>query len=162
MSHPYLLTKASIDAMQGLIKTHFLNDSAKRVNKSLGDVTGLKRIGFHLIEVPPASFSTEFHMHHFEEECAYILEGHGTVFIGDAEHRVGPGDFIAYRPGGPAHTMFNSGTVPLKCIVVGQRLDHDVTDYPELRKRLFRNAGKPWQMVDLDHIDYPGEAVGQK
>jgi uncharacterized cupin superfamily protein len=162
MTDSYVLTKTTIETMQGLQKTHFLNNRAKRVNKSLGDLTGLKGIGFHLIEVPSQCFSTEYHVHQYEEECTYILEGNATVFIGEAEYQVGPGDFIGYRAGGLAHTMFNSGSQPLKCIVVGQRLDHDVTDYPELRKRLFRNAGAPWQLVDLDNIAHPGDGAGKK
>ena len=36
----YLITKEEIDDYEGLSKTHFLNDNAKRVNKSLGDLTG--------------------------------------------------------------------------------------------------------------------------
>lgn len=47
----YLITAKEIDAMAGLEKSHFLNKDAQRRNKSLGDLTGLTGLGFHLIEV---------------------------------------------------------------------------------------------------------------
>ncbi|WP_095588888.1 cupin domain-containing protein [Actibacterium ureilyticum] len=151
----YILTRAEIDAMPGLNKTHFLNDSAKRVNKSLGDETGLTGLGFHIIEVPPGCESTEYHVHYHEDECTYVLAGTGTVTIGGDRHPIGPGDFIGYRKGGLPHTMENTGTDMLRCIVVGQRLAHDVGDYPNQGKRIFRNTGLPWDLVDLDAIERP-------
>ncbi|MCB1742933.1 MAG: cupin domain-containing protein [Gammaproteobacteria bacterium] len=151
----YVVTKAEIDEYEGLSKTHFLNDNAKRVNKSLGDLTGLKGIGFHLIEVPPGCDSTELHMHHLEEECVYVLEGEAQATIGNQTVQVGPGDFIGYRAGGEAHKLTNTGRSPLKCIVVGQRLPNDVGDYPRQGKRLFRIQGLPWNLVDIEAISEP-------
>ena len=43
----------------------------------------------------------------------------------------------------------------LRFIVVGQRLEHDVADYPRLGKRLFRNRGRRWNLVDIDAIVEP-------
>ena len=59
------------------------------------------------------------------------------------------GDFIAYPADGEAHDLRNTGSSPMTCIVVGQRLDCDVVDYPEQNKRLFRYAGKAWDLVDI-------------
>lgn len=151
----YVVTKQEIDGLEGLHKTHFLNEDAQRVNKSLGDMTGLTGIGFHIIEVPPGKLSTEFHCHHHEDECLYILEGKADAAVGDEVFKVGPGDFIGYRAGGKAHTLTNTGTVSLKCIVVGQRLDHDVGDYPKLGKRIYRNKGLAWNLVDTANVTEP-------
>ena len=46
------------------------------------------------------------------------------------------GDFIAYPADGEAHDLRNTGSLPMTCIVGGQRLDCDVVDYPEQNKRL--------------------------
>jgi uncharacterized cupin superfamily protein len=73
----YIIEKSEIESLEGLKKTHFLNKNAKRTNKSLGDLTGLTGFGFHIIEVPPGKESTEFHVHHFEDECTYVLSGKG-------------------------------------------------------------------------------------
>ncbi|CAM4132596.1 cupin domain-containing protein [Pseudoalteromonas byunsanensis] len=151
----YLLTHNDIEHLQGVEKTHFLNDKAQRLNKSLGDATGLTGFGFHIIEVEPGFYSTEFHKHYHEDECIYVLEGEATATIGDEQYHIGAGDFIGYRAGGLAHTIYNSGSDTFKCIVVGQRLSHDVGDYPNLQKRIYRQQGLPWNLVDIDDIAEP-------
>jgi len=151
----YLLTREEIDACAGVAKTHFINPNAKRINKSLGDLTGLTGIGFHLIEIEPGYESTEMHVHYFEDECIYVLEGEAEALIGDDIFRIKPGDFIGYRAGGKPHQLRNTSNSILKCLVAGQRLDHDVSDYTKLKKRLFRNEGMPWNMVDIDQISEP-------
>lgn len=151
----YVVTKQEIEEFEGLRKTHFLNDNARRHNKSLGDLAGLTGIGFHLIEVEPGRESTEVHRHYHEDECVYILEGSAEATIGDRTCEVGAGDFIGYRAGGEAHSLRNTGSTTLRCIVAGQRLAHDVADYPRQGKRLFRNEGLKWNLVDLADIDEP-------
>ncbi|MEL6640790.1 MAG: cupin domain-containing protein [Pseudomonadota bacterium] len=148
----YLVTAAEIAAMQGLAKTHFMNPNAQRMNKSLGDLTGLKQIGVHVIEVAPGHDSTEHHVHYHEEECVYILSGEGTAYIGDEAHAVGAGDFIGYRTGGLAHSLTNTGTDVLRVLVMGQRSDHDVADYTKAGKRIYRNKDLPWSLVDVDDV----------
>lgn len=146
------LTADDIAAMAGQMKTHFLNDNAVRNNKSLGDAVGLERLGVHLITVDPGRESTEYHVHHYEEECAYVLSGNGAVMLGDERRAIGPGDFIGYPTNGVAHTMINDGDEPLVCLVIGQRLPQDVGDYPRAGKRLYRNSSR-WDLVDLDDIE---------
>lgn len=156
----YLVTADEIEEMAGLDKTHFLNANAVRLNKSLGDLTGLTGFGFHIIDVEPGHQSTEYHLHHFEDECVFILSGQATATIGADEYTVGAGDFIGYRKGGLAHTITNTGSDTLRCIVVGQRLAHDVGDYPRLGKRIYRNVGLAANVVSHDDIDEP--VVGAK
>lgn len=158
----YLLTKDEIAEMEGVQKTHFLNPGARRSNKSLGDAAGLTGFGFHLIEVAPGEETTEHHSHYHEDECVFILSGRATASIGDDVYPVGAGDFIGYRKGGLAHSIRNTGDEVLRCIVVGERRVHDVCDYTRLGKRLFRNAGMPWNLVDIDQIDEPGGSIGRK
>ena len=156
----YVLSREDIEAYPGIEKEHFLNDNARRRNTSLGDLTGLTGIGVHLVEIEPGHESTECHVHYHEDECVYILEGEATATIGDDSVAVGAGDFIGYRSGGLPHKLENTGQTVLRCLVVGQRLEHDVADYPDKRKRIFRNAGLAWNLVDLDDIDEP--AAGRK
>lgn len=152
---PYLVTAAEIASEKGLAKTHFLNPNAQRINKSLGDLTGLTGFGFHIIEVEPGRDTTEHHVHHHEDECVYVLEGRGTALIGADAFEIGPGDFLGYRKGGVAHSIRNTGSETLRCIVVGERLAHDVGDYPNKGKRIFRNNGLPWNLVDHDALEEP-------
>ena len=147
----YIIRKEEIESIAGLAKTHFLNDNARRTNKSLGDMAGLKNLGFHIIEVRSGYESTEYHSHSCEDECVYILSGNATVTINDVDYEVGAGDFIGYPAGGLAHTMKNTGSEILRCIVVGQRLLYDVGDYPRLGKRVFRYNGTN-DLVDTGNI----------
>lgn len=158
----YILKADEIVAMAGIRKTHFLNGNAKRVNKSLGDVTGLTGLGFHIIEVEPGCETSELHKHYHEDECVYVLEGTATAVIGTKEHMIGPGDFIGYRKGGLAHTILNTGDGLLRLIVVGQRLAHDVGEYPLKGKRIFRNEGLQWALVDKADIEMPPKGTGDK
>lgn len=159
---PCLVTATEISEMEGLQKTHFLNPRARRVNKSLGDLTGLTGFGFHIIEVQPGDETTEHHRHHHEDECVFVLAGTGTAFIGDDAHTIGPGDFLGYHKGGPAHSIRNTGDAVLRCIVVGERLAQDVCDYPRLDKRLYRNAGMAWDLVDRMAIQQVSGSAGKK
>ncbi|MBU2704494.1 cupin domain-containing protein [Zooshikella marina] len=156
----YIVTREEIEDFEGIDKTHFLNPNARRRNKSLGDLTGLTGFGFHIIEVQPGYESTELHKHYHEDECVYILEGEAKATIGDHHYHVKAGDFIGYRAGGLSHKLTNTGTVTLKCIVVGQRLDHDVGDYPNKNKRIYRNKDMKANLVDLASIEEP--VVGKK
>lgn len=136
------LSAQSIAEMEGQRKVHFLNPSAIRLDKSLGDAAGLKNLGVHLISVEPGRRSTEFHFHLLEEECIYVLSGTGVAVLGDQQHEIGPGDFIGCPLNEVAHEMINTGKEPLTCLVIGQRLAQDITDYPRQGKRLHRHSGK--------------------
>ena len=136
------LSAQVIAAMQAVTRTHFLNTGAIRSNKSIGDAAGLKNIGVHLISVEPGYRSTEFHFHHYEEECVYVLSGHGTAMEGEQAHKIGPGDFLAHPIDKIPHEMINDGAEPLVCLVIGQRLTQDITDYPRAAKRLYRHSGE--------------------
>jgi uncharacterized cupin superfamily protein len=53
-----------------------------------------------------------------------------------------------------AHTIVNDDVEKLLCLVMGQRLRQDVSDYPNQGKRLYRNNGD-WNLVDIQHISDP-------
>ncbi len=145
------LSAEKIAALEGVRRVHNLNASAIRTDKSLGDEVGLKNIGIHLISVAPGDKSTEFHSHKYEEEAIYVLSGYGTEVMGETTQKIGPGDFLGFPGGGPAHETINDGTEPLVCLVIGQRLAQDVVDYPRVGKRRYRNSGQR-DMVDYPHI----------
>ena len=127
-------------------------------------------MGFHLIEVPIGSVSCAFRRQLCEEECICILEGTGTARIGDTVLQVAAGDFIAYSAVGEAHDLRNTGSSILECIIVGQRLDFDIVDYPEQARRLYRANGEKGDLVDMavivprqyQAIKYEPEISGKK
>ena len=101
-------------------------------------------------------------MHHFEDECVYVLSGTATAYIDETPHEISAGDFIGYRKGGVAHSITNTGSDTFRCIVVGERLAHDVGDYTRLGKRIYRNEGIPWNLVNHDHVIDVGGSAGKK
>lgn len=145
------LSAQTIHALEPTRKRHFLNPDAIRLNRSLGDAVGLERLGVHLITVPPGHYSTEYHLHHYEEECIYVLSGGGIATLDGEQQRVASGDFLGFPANGIPHDMYNDGAVDLVCLVAGQRLEQDVVDYPRREKRLYRNSGD-WNLVDYGAI----------
>jgi uncharacterized cupin superfamily protein len=145
------LSAQAIAAMEAVKRVHFLNEGAIRSNKSIGDAAGLKNLGVHLITVEPGRRSTEYHYHHYEEECVYVLSGHGTAVLGDQSHKINPGDFLGHPIDKIPHEMINDGNEPLVCLVIGQRLTQDITDYPRKGKRLHRHSGER-SLVDIGGI----------
>lgn len=146
-----LLKAADIEAMTPVVNTHSLNPNAVRQRKSLGDATGLSQLGVHRIELAPGRDSSEYHRHHYEEEFVYMLAGHGHALIDEQAHAIAPGDFLGFARNGPTHVITNTGDTPLVLLVAGQRLAHDICDYPHRRRRLYVR-GEQGDLVDFDAI----------
>ena len=97
---------------------------------------GLARIAVNLHRIPAGKESWVYHRHHRQEEWLYVLEGRGIAEVGDAEHEIGPGDFLGFPPGGPAHHLRNPFAEELVCLVGGDAHEGvEVVDDPRLGKR---------------------------
>jgi uncharacterized cupin superfamily protein len=132
-----LLKAADIEAMSAKRSVHTLNPNAIRLRKPVGDVVGLTQLGAHLITIMPGHESSEYHRHLYEEECVYILSGDGEAVIDDQRYGIGAGDFLGFPRRGPAHVIVNTSNEPLVFLVVGQRLEQDVCEYPHKKVRLY-------------------------
>jgi uncharacterized cupin superfamily protein len=86
-----LKKKAEIEAFENTEKSHYLNPQARRINRSLGDLTGF---GFHLIEVNPGDDTTELHKHYHGDECVYVLEGEAQTTLGQDVVNLGRGTLL--------------------------------------------------------------------
>lgn len=147
----YIAKNATLRCRSNEAVAHPLNPRAKRRTLSLGDETGLGKCAVHLNIVAPGDETTESHVHEFVDEFVYVLSGSATVFLDDAAHEVGAGDFIAFPSRGPAHWMKNTGTTDLVYLVGGDRSDHDVCDYPRLDQRVY--VSKVPEGRRLDFVD---------
>ncbi len=157
----FLLKAKDIENMQGEEITHFLNPNAIRLNKSLGDRVGMSNMGIHIIYVEPGHNTTEYHKHLYEEEAIYILSGTGKLTLETDEYDVETGDFIGLPANQVAHALFNHGHETLVCLVIGQRLKHDIADYPNRSKRIYRHNGSA-EVVNHSDITYPKVHTGYK
>ena len=89
-----------------------------------------------LIESPaPGKRLAPLHYHMREEEHALVLEGQVTLLLGDAEHPMRPGDYVAFPAGRKVgHSFMNSGTGPCRYLMIGARDRSDVCVYPNSEK----------------------------
>jgi uncharacterized cupin superfamily protein len=71
------------------------------------------------------------HCHSAEEEIFVILEGAGTVRVGDEEHPVRPGHTISRRPGTGIPHSFAASHGPFTHLAYGTREPNDIAYYPE-------------------------------
>jgi uncharacterized cupin superfamily protein len=93
------------------------------------------------------------HCHSAEEEIFVVLEGDGTLLVGDDEHPVRPGTIVS-RPAGTAvaHT-FRAGTGGLVYLAYGTRVPDDVCYYPRSGKMFFHGIGVVGRIEQLDFWD---------
>ena len=130
---------------------HQFNDKAIRHTRSIGDLTGLSRIGIHLIRLETGSDSTTFHYHDADEEFIYVVSGRGIAAIGDERIEVGTGDFMGFTAPSPAHNLHNPYPEDLVYLVGGERNASDLVHYPRIRRTLIKSNGKrSW--VDWDDV----------
>ena len=100
------------------------------------------RIGVVVEEIPPGGQSAPFHYHFLEEEHVYVLDGTVTLRLGEATHRMGPGDYACFPAGQRAgHCLVNETEAMVRCVVIGERNPNDVIVYPETGKVKIRALG---------------------
>jgi mannose-6-phosphate isomerase-like protein (cupin superfamily) len=68
-------------------------------------------------EILPPGCAVTPHHHQAIEEIYYIVEGRGLMTVGDEQTEVSAGDAV-YIPLNQRHTLENSGTEPLKLLLV--------------------------------------------
>jgi uncharacterized cupin superfamily protein len=111
-------------------------DKFSVLDGAIGPVVGARQLGYSLIVVPPGKRAYPFHCHHVNEEMFVILEGHGIVRIGEAEHPIRKGDVIAAPAGGreTAHQIVNTSTEELRYLAVSTMIATEVVEYPDSSK----------------------------
>src|SRR5512144_1070209 len=151
-NQPSLIRARDVQALPEERRAHNLNPAFVRHTRSLGDAAGLTTMGVHLVRLEHGDTSSVLHVHHQDEEWLYILSGRGIARIGDEEHEVGPGDFMGFPVGSPAHNLYNPNAEDLVYLVGGNRWPFDVCDYPKIGKRRYRINGKN-VYVDADVLE---------
>lgn len=149
---PYPLIKArDIAALPEVKSVHQFNPNGIRHTRSIGDLLGLTDLGIHLVRLEPGNESTRFHFHHVDEEFLYIVSGRGIADIGDDQHEVGAGDFMAFSKHSLPHSMHNPFDEDLVYLMGGTRNAIDICDYPGINRRMFRVNGRK-HYVDLENL----------
>lgn len=128
-------------ARAGFRFLHPLDADAETVLVPLSRITGLQRAGVNLIRVPPGRRAFPLHRHHVEEEWVFVVSGTAEVRLDDEAHRLGPGGFVAFPPGGSAHAVANpSAGEELVCLTGGENAPAEIIDFPGAGQRLVRSG----------------------
>ena len=111
------------------------------IDLNLGDVVGSVQTGLSHLTIPPGREGYPPHCHAAEEELFVVLEGSGTVRLGDESADLRRGSVVS-RPAGTrvAHS-FLAGEDGLAHLAYGTREPNDVVYYPRTDEIRFRGVG---------------------
>ena len=119
----------------------------------LGKQAGARRTGFNHITLEPGQMGAPPHCHASEEELFVVLEGDGTLLLGDDEHSVRPFDLVARPAGtGVAHA-FVAGESGLTFLAYGPWIPDEIVYYPRSNKIFFCGVGVITRVEKLDYWD---------
>jgi uncharacterized cupin superfamily protein len=102
--------------------------------RALGMAAGSVKAGLNHVVLPAGMQGASPHCHTLEEELFVVLEGSGTLTLGEESHPLVVGDVVARPPSRRlAHTL-TAGTGGLTYLAYGTREPGDAIVYPEIGK----------------------------
>jgi uncharacterized cupin superfamily protein len=112
------------------------NDALKRgaYSNRRKDLGGGERLSCGLWELAPGKKSFPLHAHLVTDEAMFVVSGAGKVRTLEGLTAIGPGDFVAFPAGGPAHQIINDGTEPMVFVAISASIGVDVVEYPDSDK----------------------------
>jgi uncharacterized cupin superfamily protein len=127
----------------------------------LGQHTGGKAIGCTHYEVAPGRSAFPAHYHCANEEAIFVLEGTGSLRLGEAHIELRPGDYVTF-PTGPEHPhrLTNTGAETLRYLCMSTRVATEIVGYPDSGKVgvLAIAPGKTWQDPPWVRGIFPADA----
>jgi len=142
--HPNVTNIDEIEWLAGL--THGSRFDNK--SKPLGVKAGGKSLGCTLYEVPPGKRAFPLHAHLANEEAIYVLEGEGTMRIGESRVPVRAGDYVAFPPGPQSpHQLVNTSNAPLRYLCLSTMRYPEIALYPDSGKIGLRALSPALRMV---------------
>ena len=117
--------------------------------RALGSV----RIGAGQLVVEPRMLSSPPHCHSAEEELFVVLDGSGTLLLGDDEHPVRPGSIVARPPGSGVSHAFRAGDAGLTLLAFGTRDPNDIVYYPRSGKVSLRGVRARFRVERVGYWD---------
>jgi len=110
-----------------------------------------------LWELAPGKKSFPLHAHQVTEEALFVLSGHAKVRTPEGLAELGPGDYVSFPAGGPAHQLINDGTEPFRYVGLSAIFGYDAVDYPESGKMGFVVGSPPNARRFIFRKDQPAD-----
>jgi len=111
------------------------------IDRNLGDVLGSVETGLSHMTIPPGGEGYPPHCHAAEEELFVVLEGSGTVLLGEESSNVRRGSVVSRPAGTQVAHSFRAGDEGLAYLAYGTREPNDVVYYPRTDEIRFRGVG---------------------
>lgn len=129
--HPSVTSAGDVEWEAGMEHGPRFGSKVKR----LGALSAGKSLGCSLYEVAPGKRAFPMHAHMANEEAIYVLEGEGTMRIGEREVPVRAGDYVAFLPGpDSAHQLINTSNAPIRYLCMSTMRGPEVALYPDSGK----------------------------
>jgi uncharacterized cupin superfamily protein len=125
----------------------------EQVERRIGRHLGARTTGMTLMEIAPAAKSCPFHCHSAEEELFVVLDGAGTLRLGDERHALRPGHVVS-RPAGTriAH-QFIAGDEGMTVLAYSDIDSNDLAFYPDSNKVKLRGLNVMMRVEPVDYWD---------
>jgi uncharacterized cupin superfamily protein len=120
------------------------------VERHLAAAAGSVRTGLNHETVPAGKLNTTPHCHSAEEEIFVLLDGEGTLLLGDEEQAVRAGHVVSRPPGTRKAHAFRAGDGGLTMLSYGTREPNDITYYPRSRVFALRGVGVIGRLDPID------------
>lgn len=110
----------------------FLSMMKGRAKRKLGNHFGLVNFGVNLTELEPGSMSSLKHHHKKQDEFIYILSGTPTLYYGDNQYLMNPGDCFGFqKDNGVGHHLVNNSDDFVAYLEIGDRIPQETVEYPD-------------------------------
>jgi uncharacterized cupin superfamily protein len=125
----------------------------ERKVRPLGRLLGAQTTGMSLVELEPGARSYPFHCHSAEEELFVVLDGDGTLRLGDERHELRRGSIVS-RPAGTgiAH-QFIAGDGGMHVLAYSDIEPNDLAFYPDSSKVKLRGLNVVLRVEPVDYWD---------
>jgi len=110
-------------------------ERGKFSNKRKSLTTWESKIQAGMWELPAGKTSWPMHRHFVTEEALYVVSGRAKVRTPDGDTVVGPGDYVSFLAGGPAHQLVNDFAEPFVYLALSTNsAGADIVEYPHSGK----------------------------
>jgi len=144
---------ANVAHVSAVAGTHEERPGWEQVERRIGRHLGARTTGMTLMEIAPAARSCPFHCHSAEEELFVVLEGDGTLRLGEERHDLRRGSVVS-RPAGTriAH-QFIAGDSGMTVLAYSDIDPNDMAFYPDSNKVKLRGLNVMMRVAPVDYWD---------